>query len=303
MNRPIELRHLRYFVAVAEELHFGRAAARLNLAQPPLSQQIRQMEEILGYPLFLRTSRAVRLTAAGTAYLERARRLLSAVDRDIDEVRRIARGEVGSLQIGFVGSSMLTPLPEALRAYRSEYPEVTLHLNEAFSTRIQEGLVEGWLDVGILRDADTNDALERELLYEEPYVALVPAGHALAKRRRLPLEALRDEPFVFYPRSAGSRAFDGPVALCEAAGFRPRITQIAPHWLTIVCLVGAGIGVSIAPACVRQIVPPECACIPLRGIEATSQVEIAWRRGDARPLIQHFAQAVKRWYASEVLPG
>src|SRR6202789_3063476 len=135
MDRDIELRHLRYFVAVAEELHFGRAALRLHLAQPPLSQQIRKLEEMLGYPLFTRTSRSVSLTNPGKVLLERAQHTLRNVQRDLDETRSVGRGEVGSLHIGFVGSGMLTTLPAIFRAYREAYPRVRLHLHESFTAR------------------------------------------------------------------------------------------------------------------------------------------------------------------------
>src|SRR5580698_2852488 len=140
LKPDIELRHLRYFVAVAEELHFGRAALRLHLAQPPLSQQIRKLEEMLGYPLFERTSSSVSLTAAGTVFLDRARRTLRNIQRDIEETQSIGRGEVGSLHIGFVGSAMLTTLPTIFRTYREAHPRVRLHLHESFTSRVIEGL-------------------------------------------------------------------------------------------------------------------------------------------------------------------
>src|ERR1700679_2353411 len=147
MDRDLELRHLRYFVAVAEELHFGRAARRLHLSQPPLSQQIRKLEEILGYALFVRTSRSVTLTKAGEDFLERARRTLRNVQRDMDETRSIGRGEVGSLNIGFVGSAMLTPLLGVVRTYREANPRVNLRLYESFTAHVAEGLENGTLDV------------------------------------------------------------------------------------------------------------------------------------------------------------
>src|SRR6202166_2979949 len=145
MDRDIELRHLRYFVAVAEELHFGRAAERLHLAQPPLSQQIRKLEELLGYPLFIRTSRSVSLTTAGEALLERARRTLRNVQRDIDEIRSVGGGEVGSLNVGFIGSAMLTTLPQIFRTYREVYPRVHLRLSESFTSLVMDGLQNGTL--------------------------------------------------------------------------------------------------------------------------------------------------------------
>src|SRR4051812_19735600 len=145
MDRDIELRHLRYFIAVAEELHFGRAALRLHLAQPPLSQQIRKLEEILGYPLFVRTSRAVKLTAAGEVFLERARRTLRNVHEDIEEARSIGRGDVGPLRVGFIGSGMLPPVPAMLGRYRLLYPRVQLQLSESYTANIAASLNRGAL--------------------------------------------------------------------------------------------------------------------------------------------------------------
>src|ERR1700677_1380429 len=256
MDNDLEFRHLRYFVAVAEELHFGRAAERLHLSQPPLSQQIRRLEEILGYALFVRTSRSVRLTGAGEAFLERARRTIRSVQRDIDETRSVGLGEVGSLHIGFVGSAMLTTLPAALRAYREANPRVHLHLYESFTARVAEGLENGTLDAGILRDGDPTDMLTVTTLFSEPYVAVLPATHRCAGQKSVSPGMLRDEPFVYYPRTAGARAFEKPLTLFEEHGFRPQIVQEASNWLTILRLVEAGFGVSVAPQCVRRIASP-----------------------------------------------
>jgi len=303
MNDPIpstdiELRHLRYFVAVAEELHFGRAALRLHLAQPPLSQQIRKLEAILGYPLFDRTSRSVALTAAGTAFLERAQRTLRNVQRDIDEARSIGRGELGSLHVGFVGSAMLTTLPAIFRAYRETFPLVRLHLHESFTSKVIEGLQNGTLDAGLLRDGDTTAGLTATPIYAEPFVAVLPASHPRAHQKSISPAALRHDPFIHYPRSAGNRAFEKPLALCEEHGFRPQIAQEASHWLTILRLIGAGLGVSIAPACVRRIASPEVACIPLATGKANpkslSTIELATLEGESRPIVTHFARIVYR---------
>lgn len=295
-STDIELRHLRYFVAVAEELHFGRAALRLHLAQPPLSQQIRKLEAILGYPLFDRTSRSVALTAAGTAFLERAQRTLRNVQRDIDEARSIGRGEVGSLHVGFVGSAMLTTLPAIFRAYREAFPLVRLHLHESFTSKVIEGLQNGTLDAGLLRDGDATPGLASTPIYTEPFVAVLPASHPRAKQKSISPAALRHDPFIHYPQSAGHRAFEKPLALCEEHGFRPRIAQEASHWLTILRLIGAGLGVSIAPACVRQIASPEVACIPLATGKANpkslSTIELATLAGESRPIVTHFARIV-----------
>lgn len=290
MDQDLELRHLRYFVAVAEELHFGRAAERLHLSQPPLSQQIRKLEEILGYALFVRTSRSVKLTNAGEAYLERARRTLLHVRRDIDETRSIGHGEVGSLNVGFASSAMLTTLPEILRVYCNTYPRVHLHLYESFTSRVAEGLENGTLDVGILRDGDAVKMLNVTTLFSEPYVAVLPATHACAGQKNISPGMLRNEPFVYYPRSAGGRAFEKPLTLFEEHGFRPQIVQEASHWLTILALVGAGLGVSVGPACVRRISSPGVVCIPLRGAKVVSDIELARVAGDSRPIVEHFAR-------------
>lgn len=294
MDQDIELRHLRYFVAVAEELHFGRAAERLHLSQPPLSQQIRRLEEILGYPLFTRTSRSVSLTPAGEDFLPRAQRTLRKVQRDMEETRSIGRGEVGSLHIGFVGSGMLTTLPGIFRAYREAYPGVRLHLHESFTSQVVSGLENGMLDAGILRDGDPLDNMHRHTLFSEPYVAVLPASHPKAGCKRISAATLRDEPFVYYPRSAGSRAFEKPLTLCEEHGFRPQIVQEASHWLTILRLVGAGLGVTIAPACVRGIASAEVVCLPLIGAKVVSSIELAYPAGELPFIVARFAEIAMR---------
>ena len=300
MNIEIELRHLRYFVAVAEELHFGRAAQRLHLAQPPLSQQIRKLEEILGYPLFERTSRSVNLTAAGQVFLERAQRTLRNVNRDIDEARSIGRGEVGSLHIGFVGSAMLTTLPAIFRRYREAYPLVRLHLHESFTSKVIEGLQNGTLDAGLLRDGDPGNldsGLTAATIYSEPFVAVLPSNHRLANRKAINPSDLRGEPFVHYPRSAGSYAFEKPFSLFGDPGYRPQIVQEASHWLSILRLIGAGLGVSIAPDCVRHIIAPDVVCLPIeqgkRAAEIVSSIELATFVGESRPIVARFTQIVR----------
>lgn len=293
MDTDIELRHLRYFVAVAEELHFGRAAERLHLSQPPLSQQIRKLEEILGYELFLRTSRSVQLTIAGRAFLPRALRTLRNMQRDMEETRSIGRGEVGSLNIGFVGSAVLTTLPRIFRTYREGYPRVHLKLQESFSARVIEGMENGTHDAGILRDSDPTEDIEIETIYSEPYIAVLPSWHRCAKQKSISPSALRDEPFVYYPQTAGARAFEKPLTIFEEYGFRPHIAQEASHWMTILSLVGAGFGVSVSPACVARIASREVVCVPMRGTKVMSHIELAWLTGESRPIVKAFLQIAK----------
>jgi DNA-binding transcriptional LysR family regulator len=263
MDGDIELRHLRYFVAVAEELHFGRAALRLHIAQPPLSQQIRKLEDILGYPLFFRTSRAVKPTSAGEVFLERAKRTLRNVQEDMEEARSVGRGEEGFLRVGFISSAMLTPLPAMLGRYRRLYPKVNLQLHESYTSLVMHKLLKGELDAGFLRDGGYAAGLEIETLFSEPFIAVLPKRHPLAKYQTISARELRDEPFVFFTPAAGTLAFEKPVSLCEEHGFRPRVVQEAPQWLTIMRLVGAGLGVTIAPACVKQVAAPEVRCVGL----------------------------------------
>ena len=289
MDSPVELRHLRYFAAVAEELHFGRAAKRLHLAQPALSQQVRRLEEIVGATLFLRTSRSVALTPAGRVFLERTQRTLRNVRLDIEEARSLSRGESGSLRIGFIGSGMLTTLPSVLQQYRNAYPRVELSLHESFTSQVMAGLTTGWLDAGLLRDSDSAPEVHRETLFEERFIAILPADHQLAHRRAIRAGALRHEPFVFYARSAGALAFDKPTSLCAGEGFRPRVVQEAYNWLTILRLIGAGFGVSIAPACVASIAFPQIVCLPLIAAMERSLVELAYRSNEQRPIVHQFA--------------
>lgn len=300
MDQEIELRHLRYFSAVAEELHFGRAARRLHLSQPPLSQQIRRLEELLGYPLFVRTSRAVRLTSAGEVFLERAQRTLRKMEEDVEAMRRVARGEAGTLAVGFIGSGMLTALPAMLGQYRARFPKVTLQLREFHTSGVIRALKEGALDVGFLRDGDPTEGLQIEPIFSEAFLVIIPAKHPLAvrsERRTVDASELKDEPFVFFSPTAGDRAYEKPISICEAAGFRPRVVQEAPQWLTIMRLVGAGLGVSIGPACVERIGTPEVVCrrlhAPRRAHEARSDIELAWRHGDDRPIVEAFCSMAR----------
>ncbi|WP_210493237.1 LysR substrate-binding domain-containing protein [Patulibacter sp. SYSU D01012] len=285
----VELRHLRYFVAVAEELHFGRAAARLHMAQPPLSQAIRRLEDAVGVPLLARTSRSVRLTPAGAAFLDRARRTLRAVEEDVEEARSIGRGATGRLNVGFVGSAMLTTLPGVLGRYVAAYPGVRLRLHESFTSRVVAGMRSGEVDAGIVRDAEPVDGLEPTPVLTEPFVAVLPRDHPAADADALSVGALADTPFVLPPRAAGARAFEKPLALCEEHGFRPRVAHEATHWLTILRLVGAGLGVSLAPACVRHVATPEVACVALEDASVLSELTLLRRAGEDRPMVHAFA--------------
>src|SRR5437879_4315460 len=242
----VELRHLRYFVAVADELHFGRAAAKLGIQQPPLSQQIKQLEREVGHALFTRTSRSVTLTAAGHELLERARRTLTRLQEDLNAVRRIGRGEVGALTVGFAGSAILSLLPEVIKIHRRDYREVQLRLVEMATSEVIEHLLDGTVDLGFLRDPGEVDGLVIESLLREPFVAVLPTRHRLATQKSIAVGRLKGEPFVFYRRSMGPVAYDRTIGLCESHGFQPQIVQETPQCPTAIRLIAAGLGVSIA---------------------------------------------------------
>ena len=292
----IELRHLRYFVAVAEELHFGRAAQRLHIAQPPLSQQIRKLEEAIGHPLLLRTSRNVRLTAAGEELLKRAQQTLRKVAEDVHNTRRIGRGEVGTLTVGFISSAMLTALPRMLSEYRTRFPHVELRLREFYTSALLLALRDGTADIGFTRDADEDETLHTEILLPEPYIAVVSSQHPLAEKTSIRIDELRTDPFVLFSPQVGHNAWEKVMRLCQQGGFRPRIVQEAPHWLTILRLVGTGLGVTIAPACVQGIADRDVRCVKLRGAKVFSHLELAYRAETLTELEETFLSLARNTF-------
>jgi DNA-binding transcriptional LysR family regulator len=271
MNDDIELRHLRYFLAVAETLHFSKAAERLGIAQPPLSQQIKRLEQLLGHRLFDRTTRGVKLTLAGQLLAERARGTLEKIQDDLAQVRRLGRGEEGTLTVGFAGSVMFTELPAAIERYRRRYPKVELRLRELSTAPQIAALLNGTIDLGFLRDGDPTEGIHLTTVLQERYVAVLPRGHALTRKRSLRVRDLAAEPFILFARRMGPLAFDRTVACCEKNGFRPNIVQDAPQWPTLVRLVAAGLGVSLAPACVASVAIPGAV---YRDVRATCRTTV-----------------------------
>src|SRR5580704_11681443 len=227
MNDEIEFRHLRYFLTVAETLHFSKAAQTLGMAQPPLSQQIKRLEQLVGHRLFDRTTRGVKLTLAGQLLAERARSTIEKVQDDIAQVRRLGRGEEGTLTVGFSGSVMFTELPAAIGSYRRRYPKVELRLRELATSAQIAALLNGTLDLAFLRDGDPTEGIRITTLLKEKYVAVLPEGHPLTRRRSLSVKALEGEPFIMFARRMGPLAYDRTIACCERGGFHPNIVQDA----------------------------------------------------------------------------
>ena len=285
----MELRHLRYFVAVAEELHFGRAAARLHIAQPPLSQQILRLEAELGVELLRRNRRSVQVTDAGRLLLEHAKPLLAQADHLEQLLRHASQGEVGRLSVGFVGSASYEALPRILREFRDRHPQVELRLEELTTAAQASALNGGRIDVGLVRPP-VDSSLELTPLVEERLVAALPDSHPLARRKRVPVAALADEPFVLVPRRLGTGLYDDVLAVCREAGFSPHVVQEASEMQTIVSLVSAGIGVSLVPQSVETFSPPRVAYRPLSGPNASLEIALARRPGDRSPLVERFRE-------------
>jgi len=297
----MELRHLRYFIAVAEEGHVTRAAQRLGMQQPPLSQQIRALERELDVQLFRRKPRGVELTDAGVAFLARARVILEEVDRAFATTRRTARGEQGRVVVGFTSSAPFHPfVPRVIRAFREMSPLVSLVLEESGSSELVQGLHNEEIDAAFIRSpvADVVGLVVRPLLEEEMVVAL-PAGHLLAAASgadaALPLASLANETFILYKRPGGPGLYDTIIAACRGAGFSPRVGQEAPRIISTLNLVAAGLGVSIVPASLRRL---QMDGVLYRRLSGSSELKapliLACRHGENSAAVQRFIDLVQR---------
>jgi DNA-binding transcriptional LysR family regulator len=278
----MELRHLRYFVRVAEELHFGRAAERLGISQPPLSQQIRALEDELGVELFARTSRRVALTEAGRLFLAEARRTLTQAAHAIDVARRAQQGEVGELAIGFSTSVPFTAVvARALPAYRDAYPAVRLNLIEMPRGEQIEALTAARIDIGFIRGFDA-PALPATMvvtkLMEEPLLVAMQGDHRLAGRVAAPrIEDLEDEPFVLYQRDFGAGFNEHLAQLCARAGFAPHVVQEALGLATLLGLVAAGMGITVITSSLGALHPENVVFRPLDDPDAVSSLWLIHR--------------------------
>jgi DNA-binding transcriptional LysR family regulator len=279
----MEIRRLRYFVAVAEELSFTRAAARLHIAQPPLSIQIKALEQEVGAQLFDRDQRHVFLTQAGKHLLDRARGILASVEAAKAEVRCAALGEVGSLHLGYASSAMFTSsLTWAIKRFQIEFPHVLLTLHEMTSLDQLNALHYRTLDAGILRKSDlpAPSGIVVEQWYRAPLVAAMANDHPLAKQRAIKISDLRDQPLIMYPRESGIGLYWQVLRLCASAGFRPLIAREVQELTTIVGLVDAGVGIAIVPADTRTIQLEGVVYVPLRDKQAFSTLYLAFRQRD-----------------------
>ncbi|MBL8211700.1 MAG: LysR family transcriptional regulator [Bryobacterales bacterium] len=289
----IELIHLRYFIALAEELHYGRAAERLHMAQPPLTRQIKLLEERLGCRLFDRTTRSTRLTPAGEQFLAKARAIVAQADEAFDAAAKAGRGEEGQLTLATAPSLMLGFLPRVIRAFRRKYPDVNFRLHETASSEILKALRNGSADLGLLRGADRDTQIQTLLRWKEPMVAILPPDHTLARAGGIKLAQLKGEPFVLFPRHVGPAFHDDILRHCLREGFTPMIVQEARQWPSIIALVSAGMGVSVGPETVRDLLPRTASFSTLQGF--TTTVRIAAAAGTAtNPALHNFMQLVRK---------
>lgn len=284
----MELRHLRYFLAVAEDMNMTRAAKRLHMSQPPLSRQIRQLEDELGVALFSREGKHLALTEAGRYLVSQAERLILLADEMKEGALRVGRSGQRWLNIGFVPSNLYGFLPELLRRYRAENPAVEVELNEYMTLHQLEALKRGRIDVGFGRVLIADAAIESEVLFEEPLFAVLPVDHPLASRSAVSLAELAPEPFLLYPSRPRPSYGDHVRALFQARGLAPSVTQEVNEVQTVLGLVAAGVGVSLVPRSVQKMRADDVVYRPISDAHVTSPVVLYHRKGEPSESLAHF---------------
>ena len=290
----LDTRRLRVFLVVAEELHFSRAAQRLHLSQPALSQQVRLLERSLGVDLFVRTSRQVALTAAGEALVQTAPRVLHELDGAVDAAQQAALGVTGRLTIGSVRTGLASIVPDVMREYTRAHPAVrfeVMHMDTSLQLR---ALVERSIDVGIVRAASPTRSLVIEQLVSEPLVLALPSGHRMAGHERIDPADLAGERFVSWPRYLGADFSDIVVAFCREHGFSPSVVNEGGDIDTQLALVAAGFGVSLQPAFYASACPDGVVFRSLLGTPPQVALQMAWRRDGVPPVVTHFIETARR---------
>jgi DNA-binding transcriptional LysR family regulator len=291
----MELRHLHYFITVAEELHFGRAARRLNISQPPLSQQIRQLEEEIGVRLFHRTKRRVEITPAGMVFLAEARRIIAMSEDAVRRTIRADKGEIGWLAMGFVGSANYSVLPPVIRVFRRRFPNVEMTLTEMNTNQQLEALLDGRIQVGFLRPPQgiEEKGLVVEPVFREPLMVALPRNHPLKNEMPLPLRLLAKDAFIMIPRQRGPGFFDHLIVLCQKEGFSPHIVLEASQFHTVIGLVAAGIGIAVVPTSMERsriegVVFRQIAC------KAETVLDMAWDAGNESLVLNNFLGVARK---------
>ncbi|MFK4766329.1 LysR substrate-binding domain-containing protein [Desulfobaculum sp. SPO524] len=296
----MEHRHLRYFLAVAEELHFGRAAKRLNMSQPPLSQQIRQLEEELGVELFTRTSRQVELTRAGEVFQAEVVEILSSVERAVQRVRSVGAGKEGELRLGAVVRMYLTPIPLALRKYHDEFPRVSLHLKDCSTAKQLRLMREKRLDIGCVSYVPEGDTLFESTPLNKGCVrqsVVLPEGHPLAARDEVSLQDLDGEPMVMFPRCQHPQWHDAIHDAMHSAGVEMNVVQVVERVQTGLALVASGLGYTIHYRPLPFGDTPGIVVRPLREHLPSPSLSLVWRCDEKDPLVLRFVDIVRECIA------
>jgi DNA-binding transcriptional LysR family regulator len=293
----MELRHLRYFLAVAEELHFGRAAARLNIAQPPLSQQIQQLERELNIQLFIRTRRSVELTDAGKVLQRETYNTLATLEKGILKAKLASRGEAGWLSIGFIGSSTYEVLPSILREFGRKYPEVELLLQEIRSSEQNQALREQRIHVSFARFPKPEDGLIFETVYKEHLVGALPSSHRLKHKISLELSELAKEPFILFPCPPSAHA-DNTIQAFAKEGLIPRIVQTVEEMHTALGLVAAEIGVTLVPSSMQNTKREGIVYLDLSNPKPVLELKMGYRKSEASPVLRRFIETVQSIFKS-----
>ena len=289
----MELRHLRYFVTLAEELHFGRAAERLHIAQPPLSQQIRQLETELGFELFHRTKRKVELSEAGEVFLIEVQQIFRQLQQAIFLGKQVSRGEIGQLVVGFVSSAAYNILPDILQNSRNSIPNISLELHELTTDEQIRWLESGRIDVAFVRPPVDENTYESKIIFQESLAIALPENHRLANQEKVSLQSLMQEYFILFPRFLAPGLYDLIISFCQQFDFSPKVAQEAIQMQTIVSLVAAEIGVAIVPESLQNL--QRTGVVYKSFVEKTPQVSIAmiWRKNDVSVVLDRFLRVAQ----------
>jgi DNA-binding transcriptional LysR family regulator len=289
----MELRHLRYFVAVAEELHFGRAARRVFISQPPLSKQIKQLEDEVGAALLSRSRRHVRLTEAGKLFLVQAKDIVAKAEAAMEVARRTGSGERGGLVVGYIAYAGIEVLPNTLTAFRHRWPDVDIGLQRLACSDQADALRAHRIDLGFLCPPVAQDGLEVEVILREAFLAALPRKHSLARHKSVRLADLVKEPFIFSRRDCAFGYRAQVAALCRKAGFELKVAKEAHEEETIFPMVASGVGISLLPASTRKLRLKGIALRDLKDCADKLELAIAWRKDDASALVKNFRTAIR----------
>lgn len=289
----MEFRHLRYFLALAEELHFGRAAQRLSISQPPLSLNIQQLEASVGAQLFTRNSRGVQLTAAGKAFVPAARALLAQASNAAREAREVAQGQSGELQIGFTGTLLYCGLSQMLQKFQTGHPRLRLVLRELSSSEQLSELVRDRLDVGFVHTPRVPPGFEQILVASQPLLVCLPQGHALAGQASVALRDLQGQALAVVSRTVSPDYHEHILSECELGGWAPGVVHELRHWLSVVALVAQGQGAALVPAALAQSALAGAVFLPLQGGDLRYDTRCLWRSGGDQTALQDFVAAVR----------